>query len=303
MKILFFLVLLANLTLLMWEYRTGAFAPPHNQEDSTAESTLEPILLLEEANKLAASRQPTVVEPPKPTPTQTPIADASTAPISTNPTEAIVPAAPSTAPVASAITTPAPSIAPIAETPPKPIADTAIATAQSEPEATPSTDNAAIPIVSNQCYEAGPFANKQAYQAWVKNLKETPTEIKIISHDEQIPSKYMVYYPAAATETESKANIELLKSQGIKDLWPLSGSDYGAISLGLFVKEATAIVMQNELLAKGIHAEIKTLYKTKPQQWVWLKGTTELAERLVNLQQAYPQVQVNPLHDPSQNCQ
>ena len=130
------------------------------------------------------------------------------------------------------------------------------------------------------------------YQAWVNRLKDIKSEIKPINRDDQIASNYMVYYPAAETESESKANIKMLKDHGIKDLWLLTGEDKGKISLGLFIKEESALVMKNELLAKGINAEVKAKYKTKSQKYALIKGDDKLIERLDDLKKAYPELAV-----------
>ena len=152
------------------------------------------------------------------------------------------------------------------------------------------------------CYEVGPFANQQAYQALVSRLKESKSDIKPINRDDQVASNYMVYYPAAETEAESKANIKMLKDHGIKDLWLLTGEDKGKISLGLFIKEDSALVMKNELLAKGINAEVKAKYKTKSQKYALIKGDDKLMERLDDLKKSYPELAVKPITEDSQGC-
>jgi hypothetical protein len=130
---------------------------------------------------------------------------------------------------------------------------------------------------TEDCYEVGPFANQQAYTTWANGLKDITNEIKPINRDDQIPGNYMVYYPAAETALESEANIKMLKDHGIKDIWLLTGEDKGKISLGLFIKEESALVMKNELLAKGINAEVKTKYKTKSHKYALIKGDDQLS--------------------------
>jgi hypothetical protein len=278
MRTLFFWVVIANVALLMWEYKTGAFAPANLGTEHLAETRQEPIRLLSELKAVQVAPAPAV---PTPVVAIT-VTDASDQLALKAP---LLPIADNTASVAEKkIVAATQAIAPAPPT---------FSTATTPSGTTPPT----------QCYEAGPFATIKAYRAWTHHLIGTGSEIKAISHDEKIASKYMVYYPAAATEPESKANIALLKSQGIKDLWPLSGADKGSISLGLFGKEESALVMKSELLAKGINAEIKILYKTKPQQYAWIKGALLLTGRLQELQKTDPQVPIKPVKDEAQGCQ
>ena len=112
----------------------------------------------------------------------------------------------------------------------------------------------------------------------------------------------MVYYPAAETEAESKANIKMLKDHGIKDLWLLTGEDKGKISLGLFIKEDSALIMKNELIAKGINAEVKAKYKTKSQKYALIKGNDKLMEHLDDLKKSYPELAIKPMTEDAQGC-
>jgi hypothetical protein len=113
----------------------------------------------------------------------------------------------------------------------------------------------------------------------------------------------MVYYPAANTDFETEDNIKMLKSRGIKDLWLLTGEDKGKISLGLFIKEENALTMKNELLAKGITAEVEARYKTKSQKYVLIRGDDTLIEHLDVLKKTYPELLVKQTTVGAQGCQ
>lgn len=61
MKILCLLVILANISLFMWEYRTGAFAE-RKEESPVRQDTMgrEPIVLLDEVDSNKATLQPII---------------------------------------------------------------------------------------------------------------------------------------------------------------------------------------------------------------------------------------------------
>lgn len=222
MKLLFFLIVLANVSLFMWEYKTGALTPVITTPPANATPDLEPILLVSEL-------------PPAP-------------------------------------------VQPEAKPP-----DTL-------PE--PVTDNTAEKVM--RCYEAGPFTKKADVQRWVSQLADAGTTVKLVSKDEQIPSKYMVYYPAGRTPTKSEANLQMLKEQGINELFVQhTEKGPGDISLGVFSKEERALMLKKQLLTKGIEAKIKTLYKTKAQQYALIESDT--TGQLETLQKTIPQIFVKEL--------
>jgi hypothetical protein len=273
MKTLFFVVMLMNVALFMWEYKTGAWVPAAATSEQHANGGQEQILLVSELkNSPQAIPLAPVAEPPPPLP--------------------VAEKAPAVAVEKPVLTPePLPELLPVA--PPAVIAKPAL----QEPAAADSGGSSV-----ERCYEAGPLAGDKIYRALARRLKELNGAIKPISRDEQVPGNYFVYYPAAATPGESAANIAMLKSKGIKDLWVLSGEDSGKISLGLFPKEDGALIMKNQLLAKGINAEVKAKYKTRAQKYVLIKSDGKLMENLDDIRKTYPELAVKPIQDAPQGC-
>jgi hypothetical protein len=329
MKTLFLLVAIANFALFMWEYKTGAFVPVSETSEQNADSDQEQILLVselknvpqsitpapvseqsvagnastEEADKLASVPEllPAISESIyKPAFEKSIAGDTNVSELTDIP-QAITSAPVSEPPTAGNVTTDEAGKSALA-----PKSFPAIPESMAKPDLEKSTAGdsnlAEADKSAGLCYEVGPFANNKAYRAWVSRLKDIKSEIKPINRDGQVPSHYMVYYPAAETELEFEANITMLKNHGIKDLWLLSGEDKGKISLGLFNKEESALVMKSELLTKGINAEIKTRYKTKSQKYALVKGGDKLIERLVDLKKTYPELPVKPITDATQGC-
>lgn len=273
MKTLFFVVTLMNVALFMWEYKTGAWIPAAGISEQHANGGQEEILLVSELKNGPPAIPPApVVEPPPSLPA------VEKAPIVAVEKPVLVPE-------------PLPELLSVA--PPAVIAKPAL----QEPAAADS-DGGSV----ERCYEAGPVADNKVYRALARRLKELNDATKPISRDEQVPGSYIVYYPAAATPVESEANVAMLKSKGIKDLWLLSGEDKGKISLGLFPKEESALIMKNELLAKGINAEVKAKYKTRAQKYVLIKSDGKLMENLDDIRKNYPGLAVKPIPDAPQGC-
>jgi len=324
MKILFLLVVLANVSLFMWEFKTGAFEPVNNTEQ-LAEDSRQQIRLVSElpehAVEIAATNlitgpeaeakstqnalSPSVSETPK----ATQILDSESGALSEDRPEAELtePASKKTPsaqqPEAKAPTlvaqpeakkTQAPQVTPTDKAvSDKGVADSNPLPAQTNPIEKTDISKAATPII---CYEAGPFATKSAYQVWLRRLNVEQDAIKPVSRQGDVISSYQVYYPAAETLAESEANVQMLKAQGINDLLLLrNGEELGQISLGVFTTERRALAMQSELLAKGVRVEIKPRYKQKLLHYALITDKGEVMARLDVLKKNYPDMTIKKL--------
>ncbi|MGR8931628.1 MAG: hypothetical protein ACU836_13385 [Gammaproteobacteria bacterium] len=120
--------------------------------------------------------------------------------------------------------------------------------------------------VSGQtCYLAGPFVDEIGARQWLNENALSADEI--IQQEMAVPSDYQVYFPAAKTSEQSKADLTMLREKGIADTWRIpAGSIKGAYSLGVFKDRQRALTLQSELAAKGIETRIQA--REKPmQQW------------------------------------
>ncbi len=109
------------------------------------------------------------------------------------------------------------------------------------------------------CSQVGVFTKKKNYKAWLSQLKALGATV--IATDKELAERYsyLLYYPAAKTFKESKANVKMLKKKGVKDVWLfLKGPKRGMISIGLYSFEEPVLKIQKQLKDKGIHTEIKT---------------------------------------------
>ncbi|MGZ8163452.1 MAG: hypothetical protein ACXWTT_11370 [Methylobacter sp.] len=271
MKILFFLVALVNVALLMWEYNTGTFEEAIDTSDQKTLQNQEDILLVSELkNNLSNVLQAGKHEPDSVEHSLSPESDG----IGIDNT---------------VLENPMPGLK---------LNDSAITATEKLGESDKNTG--VNPVI---CYEAGPFVSDKVYQAWMKQLTAVKDSIKPIIKDAQVLSDYQVYYPAAETLIESEANVQMLKNQGINDIWLLrTGEEQGQISLGVFNKEGRALIMKNQLLAKGINAEVKARYKIKPQKYALVRSNSKVMESLEVLKKAYPEFTVKEQSDSINSC-
>ncbi|MBF6648251.1 hypothetical protein [Methylobacter sp. BlB1] len=317
MKFFLFLVALANVGLFMWEYKQGAFEPSADiaeQYDSPDEESILLVSELKNAQQAQASgpKPDTAADPKKTSAATVPsvslkgleapdnnlLAEQLSLPMDKLVVEAGLPAENSAArPIdqkkaekalpESAHADKEKSGQPRLESKPdQPI----IAAAQKAQDSDAASEPAS-------CYEAGPFANGNAYQLWKRELNAPKAAIKSLSRDGEVISDYLVYYPAAETRQQAEANLKMIKDKGINDLWLLTkGKDNGLISLGVFKNESRALAMKSQLLAMGIQAEVKPRYTPKPQKYAQIKAGGKVQERLNVMKQTYPAVVVKQIN-------
>lgn len=322
MKIIFFIVVLANVVLFMWEYKTGAFEPVM-KTDQAAYVDEEQIHLLSELDSSGTVETINLITAPETdvkTQQGTPFSSildrpyagqnfttdkgilwdvmplvltdraANKAVLEQNKTEAATPALQQ--PEASK------KLASAAKQTDNATLEKAGANLTQQPatlDIVEKTDSSKTinPVI---CYEAGPFSSKSAYQIWLKRLNVDKEAIKAVSRDEEVISAYQVYYPAAETLTKSQANVQMLKEQGITDLFLVStGEEQGQISLGVFTKEPRALLMQSQMLAKGIKTAIKPKYKSKLRHYALIVDKGDVMARLNVMEKNYPDMTVKKL--------
>lgn len=326
MKILFFLVALANVVLFMWEFKSGAFVPVH-KTGQLADASRKQILLVSELPKPSGAIAATdLINTPetdvknKLTPLFPLVLDRSSAKnnfatesgvISENRLESVLPeraankiefepkiAANTATPIAPTQRVEKESLEPQTNQADKAVIEKTEAAPEPvhvKPDVVAKTEvnKTAKPDV---CYEAGPFADNSAYQLWLKRLNVDEEAVTPFRREGDAVSAYQVYYPAAETMEKSEANVQMLKAQGISDLFLMrKGEEQGQISLGVFSKEQRALLMQSQMLAKGIKAEIKPKYKRKLLHYALIRDKGEVMARLNVLKKNYPEMTVTKL--------
>lgn len=122
-----------------------------------------------------------------------------------------------------------------------------------------------------ECHEIGPFSNEQQMKEWLasQGIEGQP---ETFSREEQVVSTYLVYYPAAETMAESQRNVAMLQNKGIEELWLITkGKMKGVISLGLFKEKPRAEKLFLSMLNKGINVKVTERYKSEQRLYAKVK--------------------------------
>lgn len=137
---------------------------------------------------------------------------------------------------------------------------------------------AAAKTPSTACYEIGPFADQPAAGAW---LAGQTLRGELIYKEVLTPSAYLVYYPAAKNPEQMRIQKMMLNAKGINDIWVIPSGDLkGALSLGLFNEQSRAVLFKNQLLQRGVQAEIKERYKPQSRPFLRIRGDQKIRQRL-----------------------
>jgi hypothetical protein len=145
------------------------------------------------------------------------------------------------------------------------------------------------------CIEAGPFSDLKLLNEWRSQLSAVNAQLRIQARPGQVVGDYLVYQPAAETPEQSDADLKMLKSLGFTDVWKMTeGEEKDGIALGVFKKEEKAVVLKEQMRAKGIDAEVMPRYRKQEQQYVLVKGEGHVTERLALLQEKYPGISLKP---------
>jgi hypothetical protein len=288
MRTLFFLLLIANVSLFMWEFKHGAVIPEKETIIQTDNKHYEKITLVSDATPV--KQQQTLPAP----------ANASAAnQIKVTDSRTIyfpkVNNAQATAITPKIQNTPANAAISVQAEP-----------AKTTPPPAPAPVLPAIAAVKNPvaCYKTGPVKNNKNYQDILIKLSGTDSTIKLMRNNEQKPGSYIVFIPATKKPNNPDAYLLMLKQYGLKDIYSVkSGVDKGQITLGTFSSEPRALGLQKTMQAKGVQASIKTQNKNKPVQYAMVKTTANILENLQSLKIKYPDFRIVQISPESADCQ
>jgi len=166
--------------------------------------------------------------------------------------------------------------------------DFELATDQAVVMKTDSEDNTKTVKETSFCYQVGPFLREEALLDWLEENSIDLTLVTKLNKDIKKVTGFLVYYPKADTYEASKSHIQLLESKAVNDFWLFrKGELKGHISLGLFVKERRALLLQQKLLDMGVNAAVMTRYKTEVEWYAKVlaqKGITSEKESPIEKQ-------------------
>lgn len=280
MKYAFYVVVLANLILFLWEFQHGAFQP---KPDYSVDPSDRQIWLLSEWVEHQAAEASRLAERPVDKSSE---ADASsslqpqtpeveTASVVEQDVETQVLASEDTQDLVVAVAEqPEP-----AQTPAQDLEDEQVV-GEVEEEALPTQDTTEQTSRQKEplqvaeidvCHEVGPFSDEKHMRDWIvkHGVEENAQPV-----EREVPgvSSYLVYYPAAETFIASERNVAMLQNKGIEDLWLINKGDMvGAISLGLFKEKTNADKLFERMMEKGLNVKMTERYKKEQVLYVRVK--------------------------------
>ncbi|MGZ8199340.1 MAG: hypothetical protein ACXWUC_00985 [Methylosarcina sp.] len=276
MKLVFFLVALANVALFMWEYNKSAVEQATENAETVDYPVQESIVLAGELNTEPTTRDQTVR-----------IAEIANDQNSDADLRQIRSEKEKIADLANESRQP-PLFS--KDGPKMSLAGGALEKAKKSLAASHIEESSEGP---QSCFEAGPFPDKKLLDIWNKQLLAVKAKVQFQTRMGQSVSDYLVYQPSAETPEQSNANLQKLKSQGFTDAWTLKQSDVkGGIVLGVFKKEERALVMKEQLQTRGIYVEVMPRYKKQSQKYVLIKGGRQVQGDLIILEKNYPSISV-----------
>ena len=148
---------------------------------------------------------------------------------------------------------------------------------------TDSEDSSKTVKETSFCYQVGPFLREEALLDWLEENSIDLTLVTKLNKDIKRVTGFLVYYPKADTYEASKSHIQLLESKAVNDFWLFrKGELKGHISLGLFVKERRALLLQQKLLDMGVNAAVMTRYKTEVEWYAKVLAQKEITSEIKN---------------------
>ncbi len=118
------------------------------------------------------------------------------------------------------------------------------------------------------CAEAGAFADPPAAVAFMNALAELAVEGKIMTREAPVASTWWVHMPAFASEAVAMERLEELQAKNIDSYYMRSGDMAGGISLGVFSRQESALIAQQQLAERGYATSIREVFRMEERPYV-----------------------------------
>jgi hypothetical protein len=135
------------------------------------------------------------------------------------------------------------------------------------------------------CYKLGPRFSSGNFAPITQSFKTDGIAYSLEAETVDVETAFMVYYPAAESFEASKANVKMLLSKGVRDLWLINkGTMRGNISLGILKTRERAEILRKELEAKQIHPLIQAKSSKRTRYFLvfaWPHTALELQRKVL----------------------
>lgn len=255
MRYAIYLLLVANLGLFAWLYRTHEqYAPPAGPTVTPLPATVESLRLLRERSADAVPPQREDRVSPATEVTQSP------SPLSA-PTEGVAtPSAEGDAPALGANEPPDDATSSAEQESADFTAGVEAALEQTLPPQPP-------PAPARICQTIGPFLARRDAERLVSELADVSPQAVIRVSQMQQPDGYWVYLPAMERDA-ARRTVRELQARGVEDYYL---GRQNVISLGLYSDRRTAEVRMREIAAMGYAPKVGERFKDRDMYWVDLE--------------------------------
>lgn len=145
--------------------------------------------------------------------------------------------------------------------------DAAVAEAQAEIEASPEAVPDAAPALP-WCAQAGVFADRPAAESFVNSLENLGGSAEIQAREEPVSSTWWVHMPAFSSEAVALERLQELQARGIDSYYMRSGEMAGGISLGVYSRQESALIAQQQLADRGYATSIREVFRMGERLYV-----------------------------------
>lgn len=129
------------------------------------------------------------------------------------------------------------------------------------------------PATPNACYRIGPFTRSEHAAQAGERLAALGVSFESRAEVDVVITSWRVYLPPLPSRAAAEAKRRELSGLGFRDHAVIEEPGLeNAVSLGVFTVEANAHNHMKRLAAKGIHAKLQPLNRSRTVQWLWLSG-------------------------------
>ncbi|GAB2903136.1 SPOR domain-containing protein [Microbulbifer echini] len=161
----------------------------------------------------------------------------------------------------------------------------------------PLTDSPARSPVDHSaeqlCTLLGPFSEEHQGEAIVQRLKALQASAELRDIEMQGPMRYWVFLPPLNSRREAFNRLRELQAQGIDSYVIPKGALADGISFGIFSERKRAETLTDNLVGRGVRAQLREEPQTHRERWVVLApGASDYLapEFWHRLQQEYPEL-------------
>lgn len=153
-----------------------------------------------------------------------------------------------------------------------------------------------IAQLKKQCYQIGSFATPADADNWLHQQAGLYSSARKLSKNKVIGVSYQVYYPAAARLEQSRKNLQIAKSLGVREVFLIKEKPFfGDLSFGIFTEQERALTTQRSLRAKQIYAYLRKIPKTGSLIYLRLKSEKTKSQFAPSLKNYQPKLTIETL--------